>query len=243
MTAPPGLQGPPPAQIPPRWRAISSSRRIRSLHRRVGREQLRQALPAGTGWRSSGGSAPRSGPPAAAAAPAVPAASLRSALARASGSSVSSAPDASAWYSRLRLIASWMIERRDRAEHDQQQHAERAAGPSSSSPPPPKNEREDRQVRQEHDRRWPARRPPTRSGCRGCRRGESSWPSTARISRGVEDLQDAVGEADGGVARVAAGRERVGLVGRAHVQPRHRLPGARSTARGRSRRSPGPRPR
>ena len=50
--------------------------------------------------RSSGGSGSAS----------VPACSLRSALASASGSLVSSAPDASAWYSRLRLIASWMID-------------------------------------------------------------------------------------------------------------------------------------
>ena len=39
----------------------------------------------------------------------VPISSLRSALARASGSPVTVAPDASAWYSRDRLIAIWII--------------------------------------------------------------------------------------------------------------------------------------
>ena len=39
----------------------------------------------------------------------------------------------------------------------------------------------------------------------------------------VEDLGDAGGHGDRGVARVAAGRERVGLHGRADVEPRHGL--------------------
>ena len=54
----------------------------------------------------SGGWAAQNGGGSGAAA--VPSSSLRRALASASGSLDSSAPDWSAWYSRERLIASWM---------------------------------------------------------------------------------------------------------------------------------------
>src|SRR5690606_41266001 len=43
----------------------------------------------------------------------------------------------------------------------------------------------------------------------------------------VEQFEDALGAADGGVARVASRREGVGGLCRGHVQPRHRLPRGR----------------
>ena len=98
----------------------------------------------------------------------VPAWIFRSALARASGSRVSVAPDASAWYSRLRLMASWMTLA--------------ASGPRISM-----SSRTPGSARPRHRRRRAAgtiarlgehrddagRAPPRRwrSGCPGCRRG------------------------------------------------------------------------
>ena len=67
---------------------------------------------------------------------AVPASSLRSAEASASGSLDSSAPDASAWYSRERLIASWT---RPAAIGPEDRHQQAANGLRSRSLPPPKN--------------------------------------------------------------------------------------------------------
>ena len=56
----------------------------------------------------------------------VPVSSLRRAQARASGSPVSRAPDASAWYSRERLIGHLDHAGRERAEQDHEQRAEEA---------------------------------------------------------------------------------------------------------------------
>ena len=79
------------------------------VHRRVGREQrLRRR----TGWRSSSTTSVPAAASCSSGRAAVPASSLRSAEARASGSLDSSAPDSSAWYSRERLIASCISRRR-----------------------------------------------------------------------------------------------------------------------------------
>ena len=81
----------------------------------------------GTGWRSSGGWCVTRPGCCGSGARGVPASSLRSALARASGSSVSSAPDWSAWYSRDRLIASWITAAASGARISHQQLGERVA--------------------------------------------------------------------------------------------------------------------
>ena len=107
-------------------------------HRRVGREQA--GRPADVERVRDHQRAGRSAAAARAAAAraAMPSSSLRSALARASGSRGELAPDSSAWYSRDRLIASWMIAGGDRAEDGHQQDADRVAVLVVARPPPKK---------------------------------------------------------------------------------------------------------
>ena len=122
------------AAAPPSARAGATRSAIggwveKSLARPVGRNGLAIIRWLCATSRSSGGSGSAW----------VPACSLRSALASASGSRVSSAPDASAWNSRLRLIASWMID----AAIGPRMTSSRLPStppPSSSSLRPPKND-------------------------------------------------------------------------------------------------------
>ena len=65
----------------------------------------------------------------------VPASSLRKALASPSGSPVSSDPDVSAWYSRDRLIASWIIPAASGPKMMSSRNS-KMFGPSSSRPRP-----------------------------------------------------------------------------------------------------------
>ena len=131
--------------------------------------------------------------------------SLRSALARASGSLDSSAPDSSAWYSRERLIASWIS---PAASGPRISISSSASGLRSRSLPAAAEE--ERELGDVGDRGR------ERAGHRGDQ--DVAVVDVAELvpEHGpqlalVEDLQDALGGADRRVARVAAGREGVGL--------------------------------
>ena len=138
----------------------------------------------------------------------VPASSLRRALARASGSPVSWAPEASASYSRERLTASWMTDGGQRAQDHDQQHAEEAGAVVVVRAA---DRDQPGEVHQEHDHRG------ERSGDRGDQdvavvdMAQLVADDAAQLAL-VEDAQDALGAADRRVARVAAGGEGVGCL-------------------------------
>src|SRR3954449_8384025 len=166
---------------------------------------------------------------------------LRSAEASARGSWLRPAPEASAWYSRLRLTAictspaasgpSTISSRQPAplrppraAEHERQQAAHGVAAGPVVGTAAAEQRGEHRQVREVGD-----------DGRH--RAGDGADEDVAVVDvrelvgqhraqlAAVEQLEDPLRAADGGLARVAAGGEGVRLGGRAHEQPGHRLAG------------------
>ena len=200
-SAPGGGSGPPSAGG---WRTAGTAAR----RRRNGLAIIRWDWAASCGSGGSGASW-------------VPRSSLRSAEASASGSPDSSAPPASAPYSRDRLTAICTTPGGDRPEQRDQQRGQRV-GPVVVGAAEQAGEHG--HVGQEADHR----------GQRPGHRGDQDVPvvDVAQLVCQhrpqlalVEQVQQAGGGADRGVARVAAGGERVRRRGRADVEPRHRLAG------------------
>ena len=161
---------------------------------------------------------------------------LRRAEASASGSPVSAEPSSSASYSRVREMAIWISDAANGASSAMAISGERVG--VAPVPPPPK-------IRQHLRHRG------DHTGDGGSHRGGQDVPVVdvhqlvaqhAAEFAGVEQLQDALGAADGGVLRVPAGGEGVRRHGRRNVDPRHRLVGAGRRAPGRSGAAAAPRP-